>query len=75
MAKMLSTQMFAIFGILILSSSIEAHDAVTSSGRLACNPTKLCGEYDRKIWLQKREHVKKFVELINEQRNFEGYTE
>jgi hypothetical protein len=65
---------FVVSITLILSSVAEAHDAVTSSGRLACNPTKLCTEADRATWMARREHADKIIKLLDEQPGLDPYS-
>ncbi|KAI6226869.1 hypothetical protein M3Y95_00666500 [Aphelenchoides besseyi] len=47
--------------LLGISNVVRGHNAVSSSGRLSCSATKLCGEYDREIWLKRREDARKLV--------------
>ncbi|KAI6174018.1 hypothetical protein M3Y98_01144700 [Aphelenchoides besseyi] len=47
--------------LLGISNVVRGHKAVTSTGRLSCSATKLCGEYDREIWLKRRNDARKLV--------------
>ncbi|KAI6197666.1 hypothetical protein M3Y94_01251800 [Aphelenchoides besseyi] len=55
----------SILGLLLLlvAQVADTHDAITSSGRLACGMTKICSEVDRIIWRKLQQKVRDLLKL------------